>query len=62
MRACWAIVAMPLLESVYVRVSAAMARPKPSAVVPTITFGFDTEVGVTHETTTSLAGSSPKVR
>src|SRR5580692_3159866 len=53
---------MPLLESVYVRVSAAMVRPKPPAVVPTITFGFDTEVGVTHDTTTSRVGSSPKVR
>jgi len=44
------------------RVSAAMVRPKPPVVVPTITAGFDTEVGVTHDTATSRAVSSPKVR
>ena len=27
-----------------------------------ITAGFDTEVGLTHDTTTSRAGSAPKVR
>ena len=39
-----------------------MVRPKPPWVVPRITAGLDTEVGVTHDTTTSRAGSAPKVR
>ena len=39
-----------------------MVRPKPPWVVPRITAGFDTEVGLTHDTTTSRAGSAPKVR
>jgi len=53
---------MPLFESVYARVSAGMARPKPPAGVPMTTFGFDTDVGVTQDTTTSPVGSAPKVR
>src|ERR1700733_7648219 len=53
---------MPLLESVYVRVSAVILRPKPPAALPTSTVGLDTEVGVTQDTATSRAGSWPKVR
>src|SRR3984885_15312762 len=39
-----------------------MERPKPPCGVPTITVGLDTGAGVTQDTTTSLAGLSPKVR
>src|ERR1700722_8410289 len=39
-----------------------MRCPKPPCGVPTSTAGLATEVGVTHDTTTSRAGSSPKVR
>src|ERR1700733_10364313 len=39
-----------------------MERPMPPCGVPTITVGLDTGAGVTQDTTTSLAGLSPKVR